>query len=69
MPASLETLALYYLFLSRSLIPATVRNYLGGVKLLHLSAGEDITVFESYELMILLRGLDHLAQHVPNRGS
>ena len=67
MPASLETLALYCQFLSRSMIPASVRNYLSGVKLLHLLAGEDITVFKSYELTILLRGLDRLAQHVPNR--
>ena len=67
MPASLETLALYCQFLSRSMIPASVWDYLSGVKLLHLLAGEDITVFKSYELTILLRGLDRLAQHVPNR--
>ena len=45
------------------MIPASVRNYLSGVKLLHLLAGEDITVFKSSELTILLRGLDR----VPNR--
>ena len=49
------------------MIPASVRNYRSGVKLLHLLAGEDITVIKSYELMILLRGLNRLAQHVPNR--
>ena len=49
------------------MIPASVWDYLSGVKLLHLLAGEDITVFKSYELTILLRGLDRLAQHVPNR--
>ena len=66
MPASLETLALYCQFLSRSMIPAPVRNYLSGVKLLYLSAGKDNTLFKNYELTITLGGLERLSQHVPN---
>ena len=57
MPASLKTLALYSQFLSHSMIPASVRNYLSGLKLLHLLVGENITIFKSYELTIILRGL------------
>ena len=66
-PASLDTLSLFCQFLSRSMIPATVRNYLSGVKLLHLLAGQDITLFKSYELTIILKGLERLAKHVPSR--
>lgn len=65
--AKLETLALFCQFLSRSMIPASVRNYLSGVKLLHLLAGHDVTLFKSYELTIILRGLERLAKHVLNR--
>ena len=67
LPASLETLCLYCQFLSRSMIPASVRNYLSGVKLLHLLAGQDISLFKSYELTIIFKGLQRLAKHVPSR--
>ena len=49
------------------MIPASVWNYLSGVKLLYLLAGKDIPLFKSYELTITLRGLERLSQHVPNR--
>ena len=49
------------------MIPASVRNYVSGVKLLHLLAGKDILLFKSYELTIIFKGLDHLAKHVPSR--
>lgn len=66
-PASLETLSLFCQFLSRSMIPASVWNYLSGMKLLHLLTGQDIMLFKSYELAVIFRGLDCLAKHVPNR--
>ena len=34
-PATLDTVCLYVQFLSRTLTPASIRNYLNGVKLLH----------------------------------
>ena len=37
----LDTVCLYVEFLSRTLTPASIRNYLSGVKLLHLFTGAD----------------------------
>ena len=42
-------------------------NCFSGVKLLHLLGGQDISLFRSFELTILLRGLDRLAKHIPRR--
>ena len=42
-------------------------NCLSGVKSLHLLSGQDISLFKSFELTILLRGLDRPAKHVPRR--
>lgn len=67
LPASIDTLALYAQFLSRSLTPPSVRNYVSGVKLLHVITGHPISQFTSYKLHITLRGLERLAQHVPSR--
>ena len=44
-----------------------MRNYLSRVQLLHLLAGKDISLFKSYELTIILKGLKLLAKHVPSR--
>ena len=38
-PAELTTVCLYVQFLSRTLTPPSIRNYLSGVKLLHLFSG------------------------------
>ena len=40
-PAELTTVCLYVQFLSRTLTPPSIRNYLSGVKLLHLFSGVD----------------------------
>ena len=40
-PAELTTVCLYVQFLSRTLTPPSIRNYLSGVKLLHLFSGAD----------------------------
>ena len=45
LPASLHTICLYCQFLSRSRTPPSVRNYLSGVKLLHLMLGFEFSVF------------------------
>ena len=39
--ATLDTICLYVQFLSRTLSPPAIRNYLSGVKLLHLFSGLD----------------------------
>ena len=65
--AMIDTSALYAQFLSRPLTPPSVRNYVSTVKLLHVITGHSISQFTSYELRITLRGLERLAQHVPQR--
>ena len=45
LPASLHTICLYCPFLSPSMTPPSVRNYLNGVKLLHLMLGFEFHVF------------------------
>ena len=39
LPVSLDTLCLYIQFLSRSLVPPSIRNYVSGVKHLHIVLG------------------------------
>lgn len=66
-PASTEVLSLYCQFLSRNMTPESVRNYLSGVKLLHIILGESVSQFLAYEIKITLRGIERLARHVPVR--
>lgn len=67
LPASLHTVCLYCQFLSRSMTPPSVRNYLSGVKLLHLMLGFEFPHLSSHELKLTLCGIDRLAQHRPHR--
>lgn len=55
--------------LSHCKIPALMRNYHdSGIKRLHLLGSQDISMFKSFELTIILRGLDCLlAKDVPRR--
>ena len=41
LPATVDTICLFCQFLNRSLTPASVRNYLSGVKFLHVALGHD----------------------------
>ncbi|CAH3189965.1 unnamed protein product, partial [Porites evermanni] len=66
-PASLDTVCLYCQFLSRSMTPQSVRNYLSGVKLLHVVTGFDFPFYETFELRLTLRGLDRIHRHLPSR--
>lgn len=67
LPASLRTICLYCQFLSRSMTPPSVRNYLSGVKLLHLMLGFEFPDLSAHELKVTLRGIERLAQHRPHR--
>ena len=67
LPASLDTVCLYCQFLSRSMTPQSVRNYLSGVKLLHVVTGFDFPFYETFELRLTLRGLDRIHRHLPSR--
>ena len=66
-PASVDVLCLFCQFLSRSMTPESVRNYLSGVKLLHIILGENVSHFQSYEVKITLKGIQRLVKHVPSR--
>ncbi|PFX15204.1 THAP domain-containing protein 4 [Stylophora pistillata] len=65
--ASLQTICLYCQFLSRSMTPPSVRNYLSGVKLLHFMLGFEFPDLSAHEFKITLRGIERLAQHRPHR--
>jgi len=66
-PATAHVIALYCQFLSRSLTPQSIRNYLSGVKLLHLVAGFEFPFLQSHEVCLLLKGLQRTVKHTPNR--
>lgn len=67
LPASISTISLYCQFLSRSMTPPSVRNYLSGVKLLHVMLGYSFPDLSTHEIQVTLRGIDRLAQHCPLR--
>ena len=67
LPASLHIICLYCQFLSGSMTPPSVKNYLSGVKFLHLMLGFEFPHLSSHELKLTLRGIDRLAQHCPRR--
>ena len=54
-------------FLSRTLTPASIRNYLSGVKLLHLFTGADYPFTKEFILSLTLRGIARNALHTPRR--
>ena len=68
-PATLDTICLYVQFLSRTLSPPAIRNYLSGVKLLHLFSGLDFPFNKDFLLSLTLRGIARNALHTPCRAS
>ena len=54
-------------FLSRTLTPPFIRNYLSGVKLLHLFTGADYPFTKDFILSLTLRGIARSALHTPRR--
>ena len=60
-------ICLYCQFLSRSLTPPSIRNYLSGVRLFHLMLGFPFPDVSAHELKVTLRGIERLAQHLPQR--
>ena len=67
LPASIRTISLYCQFLSRSMTPPSIRNYLSGVKFLHVPLGYPFPDLSTHEIQVTLRGIDRLAQHYPLR--
>ena len=68
LPAKVETLCLYVQFLSRSFRSVeSIRNYLSGIKTLHLMLDLDFPKDNTLQLNLLLRGISRLKQHVPRQ--
>ena len=63
-PATLDTNFLYVQFLSSMLSPSAIRNYLTGVKLLHLFSGQEFPFNKDFILLLTLRGIAHNALHI-----
>ena len=47
--------------------PPSIRNYLSGVKFLHVSLGYPLLDLSTHEIQVTLRDTDRLAQHCPLR--
>ena len=67
LPVSLDTLCLYIQFLSRSLVPPSIRNYVSGVKHLHIILGYEFPYSGHLVLKLVFRGIERLNPHVPRR--
>jgi hypothetical protein len=67
MPAHAKTIYGFAQFLSRSMVPPTVRNYLSGVRVLHILHGLPFPHSEDFLLKLELRGISRLNPHVPVR--
>lgn len=64
LPTNVATLSVYAQLLSRSFKSMTsVRNYIHGVKVLHVIAGAEVEFFKAIDLKLVLRGLDRLNPH------
>ena len=64
LPASLETICTFAQFLSRSFKSSvSIRNYVHGVKLLHVLNGLQFNHLESIEFKLLIRGIARLHPH------
>ena len=57
LPADLDTICGYVQFLSRSLLPQSITNYMSGVKLLHILLGHEYNFADNIHLRLLLRGV------------
>jgi hypothetical protein len=67
LPADIHTICGFAQFLSRSLKPPSIRNYLSGVKLLHIFTGHEYPFTDSFHLHLTIRGIERIHQYVPRR--
>ena len=64
LPAEEETIALYAQFLSRSFkAVSSIRNYLSGVRLLHLFAGVQVPNMKDFSIKLVLDGIRRSKPH------
>ena len=70
MPATAESLCLFAQFLSRSCKSIdTIRNYISGVKLLHILVEAPCPTFSNIELKMSLRGIARKNPHCPRQAA
>ena len=67
LPADVHTICGYVQFLSRTLKPPSVRNYLSGVKMLHVLVGFEYRFSDDISLGLVVRGINRMNPHVPRR--
>ena len=67
LPAGIDTVCGYAQFLSRSMKPPSIRNYLSGVKMMHIFLGYEYTISEDFHMHLTIRGIERIVQHVPLR--
>ncbi|XP_035665155.1 uncharacterized protein LOC118408444 isoform X2 [Branchiostoma floridae] len=67
-PATVDTLETFAEFLARSFkAPASIANYLGGLKTLHVLFGYTVDAFLSTDIALLKRGLQRRLCHTPRQ--
>ncbi|XP_033737479.1 uncharacterized protein LOC117325409 [Pecten maximus] len=70
LPVNTQTICLYIQFLSRSMkSPDSIRNYVSGVKTLHILTDTDYSQVRQFEVNLALRGVARLNPHCPHRAS
>ena len=67
MPASQETITLYAAYLARRLKPPSVRQYLNIVRIMHLEAGLENPMKDSWYVASTLKGIDRVLGTPVNR--
>lgn len=68
MPSTLEVISLFAQFLSRTFRSiGAIRNYLHGLKVLHLSGGLEFPHLDRFELKLLLKGIAKLNPQTPRQ--
>ena len=70
LPASLQTVCAYAQFLSRTFkAVSSIRNYLNGVKVLHVLSGFEFKHLECMQCRLLLKGISRLKMHHVKRAT
>ena len=67
LPANIDTICGFAQFLSRSMTPLSIKNYLSGVKMLHIFLGHEYPFSKDFHLHLTIRGIERTLLHVPRR--
>ncbi len=68
LPASVQTIQLYIQFLARKFKSVdSIRNYVHGVKILHIWFDCSAVQFQHFSIPMLFKGLSRLKQHMPKQ--